>query len=80
MLKLKQSRLDKSWIVYNPDNFEHHTHTQHKRIALKLKYLCERRITPTSKDIRFVESLLRLTCNKSYKRNLEAYRTSLLNE
>lgn len=78
MLKLKQSKLDGSWVVYNPQNFSLHTHTKHKRIALKLKYIIEHRMVPTSKDVRFVDSLIRLTINNSYRRKLEEYRESLV--
>ena len=77
MLKLKQSKLDGTWVVYNPQNFNLHTHTRHKRIAIKLKYIVEHRMMPTSTDTRFIDSLIRLTSNRSYKRKLEEYKAAL---
>lgn len=78
MLKIKKCRSKREeYIVYDVNNFEHHTHTKHLRVALKLKYLCNNKILPTSKDVRFVESLIRLTNDRRYKQKLETYLNEL---
>lgn len=77
MLKIKKSRTKEEWIVYNPDCFETcHTHCRHKRVAIAIKYLVEHRIVPESKDKRLIDSCIRVTKNKRYLRQLEAYRES----
>ena len=78
ILKLKHSHIKDEWILYNPDSFEtFHTHIRHKRVALKIKYLAEHHEMPESRDKRFVDSLMRVTKNKCYLRQLEEYRKTL---
>lgn len=77
MLLIKKSHTDGGWIVYNPHNFALHTHVKHKRVAVAMKYLVEHHRLPKSTDKRFVDSMIRLTKNKRYKRQLEEYRQML---
>ena len=78
ILKLKHSHIKDEWILYNPDSFETcHTHVRHKRVALKIKYLVEHHEMPEPRDKRFVDSLMRVTKNKRYLRQLEEYRKTL---
>jgi len=78
MLKMKKSHIKDEWILYNPDSFETcHTHIKHKRVALKIKYLVEHHIMPQSHDIRFIDSMIRVTKNKCYLRQLQEYRETL---
>lgn len=63
---------DGNYIVYNTDNHSLHTHTKHKRVAIKLKYLAEHRQLPSSNNEKLIESLLRITSNSTYRRKLEA--------
>ena len=79
ILKLKHSYIKEEWILYNPDSFETcHTHIRHKRVALKIKYFAEYHEMPKSRDKRFVDSLMRVTKNKRYLRQLEEYRKTLI--
>jgi hypothetical protein len=58
--------------VYNPDCFElHHTHCRNKRVAIAIKKNVERRRVPASRNLRTLESHLRLTGNKNYKRKIQ---------
>lgn len=78
VLKIKHSHNKDEWIVYNPDSFSTcHTHVRHKRVALKIKYLAEHQIMPESRDKRFIDSIIRVTKNKAYIRQLEEYRKTL---
>lgn len=61
------------WIVFNPDNFELHTHCRSKRVAVAIKRTVEKHQLPKSTDRRFVESCIRVTKNKYYIRQLEDY-------
>jgi hypothetical protein len=78
MLKMKKSHIKDEWILYNPDSFDTcHTHIKHKRVALKIKYLVEHHNMPQSHDIRFVDSMIRVTKNKRYLKQLQEYRDTL---
>ncbi|MFA9376238.1 MAG: hypothetical protein ACERKZ_05715 [Lachnotalea sp.] len=78
MLKIKKSHIKEEWILYNPDSFETcHTHIKHKRVAIKIKYLVEHHILPQSHDKRFVDSMIRVTKNNRYLRQLQEYRNTL---
>ena len=58
--------------MYNPDCFElHHTHCRNKRVAIAIKKNVERRRVPTSRNLRTLESHIRLTGNKNYKRKIQ---------
>ena len=58
--------------MYNPDCFElYHTHCRNKRVAIAIKKNVERRRVPASRNLRTLESHLRLTGNKNYKRKIQ---------
>jgi len=77
-LKIKKSHIKEEWIVYNPDSFRTcHTHCRHKRVAVKIKWIVEHRLIPTSHDIPFITSCIRVTKNKEYKQQLESYLITL---
>ena len=82
MLKLKQSHRDpEEWIVFEPGNFSNiHTHCRHLRVALKIKYLVSHEQLPVSKNIRFVNSCIRITKKGPYKEALLHYREKLIQE
>lgn len=63
---IKKSQRDDSYIVYNPHNFNLHTHTRHKRIAWVIKNNVEHRRIPRSNDLRLLYSHIRVTSNKQY--------------
>ncbi len=72
MLKIKKSHRNKDeWIVYNPDNFELHTHCRSMRIAVVIRNNVLKHQMPRSTDIRLLTSHLRLTKNKQYRRMIE---------
>ncbi len=66
ILKIKKSHRDGSWIVYNPDNFQLHTHCRSLRAALVVRNNVNHRRMPESRDIELVVSHLRVTKNKRY--------------
>lgn len=77
-LHIRKSQQKDEWILYNPDSFDTcHTHCRHKRVAVKIKYLVEHHIVPESKDLRFVDSCIRVTKNKIYLTELRKYRESI---
>lgn len=81
MLYIRKSKQREEWILYNPDSFETcHTHCRHKRVAVKIKYLVEHHIVPYSRDIRFVESCIRVTKNKIYLKKLQDYLLELTSQ
>ena len=72
MLKIKKSHLRREeWIVYNPDNFALHTHCRSRRAALVIKDNVNHRRMPKSKDIRLIQSNIRVTRDKRYIAQLE---------
>ena len=72
ILKIKKSRRKAGeWIVYNPHNFELHTHCRSFRVALILRNNVERHQIPKSCDTRLIISHLRLTHNRKYRQMLE---------
>lgn len=74
MLKIKKAHKAKEeWIVYNPHNFNYHTHVYSMRVALKVKYIVEHKLIPTSTNKQFVISCMRLTADKRYKEQLYNY-------
>ena len=72
MLKIKKSHLNRDeWIVYNPDNFALHTHCRSRCVALVIRNNVNNHRMPKSKDIRLLESHLRVTKNKQYRKMIE---------
>ncbi len=79
MLKIKKSMVKEEWIVFNPDNFDLHTHCRSQRVAVAIKRTVERHDIPKSRDLRFIDSCIRVTTNKAYLRRLQAYRKEIAN-
>ena len=76
MLKIKKSHKDKEeYIVFNPHNFQYHSHVYSLRVAKKIKYIVEKHLIPTSTNKQFVISCIRLTADKQYKEQLTNYLT-----
>jgi hypothetical protein len=76
VLKIKKSHKDKEeYIVFNPHNFDLHTHVYSLRVAKKIKYIVEHQLVPTSANKQFVISCIRLTADKQYKEQLTNYLT-----
>lgn len=72
VLKLKRShRGAEEWILYNPDNFNLHTHCRNKRVALAIKSNVDRHRLPKSRNLRTLESHIRVTSNQKYIRQIE---------
>ena len=72
MLKIKKSRRNQNeWIVYNPHNFELHTHCRSMRAALVIRNNVEHHRIPISTDIRLITSHIRVTHNSHYRRQLQ---------
>lgn len=72
LLKLKRSHMNPGeWILYNPDNFALHTHCRSKRVALVIKNNVKRRRLPKSRNLRTLESHIRVTTNRKYIRQIE---------
>lgn len=78
MYKIKKSRKAKEeYIVYDVNDFNHHTHCYSLRVALKIKYLVNNLIVPTSTNKQLIVSCIRLTKNRKYKKQLQDYLSSL---
>lgn len=72
MLKIKRAhKAEEEWILYNPDNFELHTHCRSFRVALSIKKNVEKRRMPRSRNIRTIESHKRVSGNSKYIHQLE---------
>ena len=70
-LRIKKSHLrENEWIVYNPDNFNLHTHCRNKRVAIAIKNNVERLRLPRSRNLHTLYSHVRLTSNRRYKEQL----------
>ena len=72
ILKLKYCSHDDTWILYNTDNPELHTHCKHKRVALMIEADIEHHRMPTTRSLRTLQSYLRVTTNKRYTRQIQA--------
>lgn len=77
MLKIKKSLTKEEWIVFNPDNFDLHTHCRSQRVAVAIKRTVEHREIPKSINLRFIDSCIRVTTNRAYIRRLQEYRNTL---
>lgn len=72
MLRIKKSRRDGTYIVYNPHNFEDcHTHCDHLRVAILIKNNVEKKRIPTSTNPKTLESHLRVTRDRKYKKAIQ---------
>ena len=71
-LKLKHCKHDDTWKLHNVHNPNLHTHIKHKRIALKIKSDIEHHRMPKTRNLRTLQSYLRVTTNKRYLRQIQA--------
>lgn len=71
ILLIKKSQRDDTYVVFNPHNFNLHTHTRHKRIALIVKNNVENHRIPKTNDLRLLYSHIRVTNNKRYIKQIE---------
>lgn len=67
---LKIERAKGGWIVFNPQNFQRHTHTPYLRVARKIRRAVERKEVPQTDSVRLLESCFRLTNDRRYQREL----------
>jgi len=65
-LRIKRSRYNRTFIVYNPTNFEKHTHTQKLEIAYVVKRNVERNLLPKTNSIWLLESHIRVSDDEDY--------------
>ena len=68
MLQIKKATGKKEqWIVYNPHNFNYHTHCYSLRVARLLRDNVNHKRMPKTRNIRLLESHIRLTADKKYR-------------
>jgi len=65
-LRIKRSRYDGTFIVYNLTNFEKHTHIQKFEIAYVVKRNVERNLLPKTNSIWLLESHIRVSDDEDY--------------
>ena len=71
ILKIKKAhKREDEWIVYNPDNFNLHTHCRSRRVAIAIKSNVEHQRLPKSRNLHTLYSHLRLTANRRYREQL----------
>jgi len=67
LLKIKKAHGKEQWIVYNPHNFKYHTHCYSLRVAVLLRDNVNHKQMPKTRNLRLLESHMRLTADKRYK-------------
>ena len=72
VLKLKYCENNDTWLLYNIHNPRLHAHCKHKRVALAIKSDIEHHRMPKTRNLRTLESYLRITTNKRYIRQIQA--------
>ena len=72
MLKIKKAHGKEQWIVYNPHNFNYHTHCYSLRVAVLLRDNVNHKREPKTRNIRLLESHMRLTADKRYREMIQA--------
>lgn len=60
-------------VVNNNGKYEHHSHVKHFEAGRAICKLAAKRKMPHSKDTFFINALIRVSKNKKYIRELEAY-------
>ena len=65
-MRIKRSRYDGTFIVYNPTNFEKHAHIQKLEIAYVVKRNVERNLLPKTNSIWLLESHIRVSDDEDY--------------
>jgi len=76
-LKIKKSRFNDTFIVYNPNDFRKHTHILHLGIAHVVKRNVERNLIPRTNSIWLLESHIRVSNNTNYIAAVQAKIDSL---
>jgi len=66
LLKVKKSRFDESYIVYDSTDFSKHTHIQKLEIAYVVKRNVERNLLPKTNSIWLLHSHIRVATDKDY--------------
>lgn len=66
LLKVKKSRFDESYIVYDPTDFSKHTHIQQRGVAYVVKRNVERNLLPKTNSIWLLHSHIRVATDKDY--------------
>ena len=69
---MKAHKREDEWIVYNPHNFNLHTHCRSRRVAIAIKNNVERQRLPKSRNLHTLYSHVRLTTNRRYQEQLLA--------
>jgi len=65
-LRIKRSKYNGTFIVYNPTNFEKHIHIQKLEIAYVVKRNVERNLLPKTNSIWLLESHIRVSDDEDY--------------
>jgi len=65
-LRIKRSKYNGTFIVYNPTKCENHTHIQKLEIAYVVKRNVERNLLPKTNSIWLLESHIRVSDNEDY--------------
>lgn len=76
-MRIKKSRYNGTFIVYNPTNFEKHTHIQKCEIAYVVKRNVERNLLPKTNSIWLLESHIRVSSDEDYIAIIQAKIDSL---
>lgn len=76
-MRIKRSKYNGTFIVYNPTNFEKHTHIQKLEIAYVVKRNVERNLLPKINSIWLLESHIRVSDDESYIAIIQAKIDSL---
>jgi hypothetical protein len=66
LLKVKKSRFDESYIVYDPTDFSKHTHIQQRGVTYVVKRNVERNLLPKTNSIWLLHSHIRVATDKDY--------------
>lgn len=66
LLKVKKSRFDESYIVYDPTDFSKHTHIQQRGVAYVVKRNVERNLLPKTNSIWLLHNHIRVATDKDY--------------
>ena len=72
LMIMKAHKREDEWIVYNPHNFNLHTHCRSRRVAVAIKNNVERQRLPKSRNLHTLYSHVRLTTNRRYREQLLA--------
>jgi hypothetical protein len=77
LLKIKKSRFNESYIVFDPLDFSKHTHVQQREIAFVVKRNVERKLFPKTNSVWLLESHIRVSDDENYIDMIQAKIDSL---